>query len=255
MVALPDALILGIIQGITEWLPVSSSGHLVLAQQYLGLRVPVLFDVLLHLATLIVIFLVFRKDILEILGALCRRDFKSEEGRLFLFIVLGSVPAALIGFTFRDALAAMFQSTLTVGAALLVTGFILFSSGFARPGKGLTWKNSLIVGVFQGLAIIPGISRSGATIGSGLLSGVGRERIVRFSFLLSVPAIIGATLFLLDDISLIDPAPMAAGMLASILVGYFSLKLVIKTVLNRRFHLFAIYCWAAGAAVIALSLA
>lgn len=253
MLTLPDALALGLIQGMTEWLPVSSSGHLVLAQEYLGLGVPVLFDALLHVATLSVIFLVFRRDVLGILKALRRRDLGSEEGRLALYILAGSVPAALAGFAFRGLLEPLFTSTLAVGSALIITGFVLFSVRFARPGRDLALGSSLLVGIAQGFAIIPGISRSGATIGTGLLSGVDREKAVRFSFLLSVPAIAGAALFLLDEISLIEPGPALAGMLASALVGYFSLKLVIKTVLNRRFHLFALYCWTLGGFVLALS--
>ncbi len=254
MVMLPDAILLGIIQGITEWLPVSSSGHLALVQHYMGIHIPVLFDVLLHMATLIVILTVFRSDIMNIARAVIRKDFRSEDGRLFLFILAGSAPTGLIGFAFQGFFESQFANTAAVGAGLLVTGIILIMTRFSSQGKSIGWGKSLVVGAAQGIAIMPGISRSGATIGTGLLLGIDREKIIRFSFLLSVPAVLGATLFLLNDITCIEPVPMIAGMLASVAVGYLSLKMVIRLVLQKRFYLFAAYCWLAGGFVIIASL-
>jgi undecaprenyl-diphosphatase len=163
-----DIVILAVIQGITEWLPISSSGHLVLAQAWLGLAPPVIFDVLLHLGTLGVILAVFWEDIKDILGAVLKGDFQSPEGRLALFIVIGSVPTALIGYLFNDLLKSLYQDVRVVGAALLVTGTLLFLCRDVRKRGDLTPLKSIIIGTVQGIAIIPGISRSGSTIAAGI---------------------------------------------------------------------------------------
>ncbi len=255
MVALAEALLLGVIQGITEWLPVSSSGHLAAAQVLLGIRASVFFDVMLHAATLAVVSVVFRREILSIIRALSRRDFSSPDGRMALFILAGSVPTAAIGFLFRSAFEAMFSNLFSVGLMLISTGFALFASRFSRPGGELDFRRSLLVGAAQGVAIAPGASRSGLTISAALLSGVERETAVRYSFLLMIPAVLGAMIVQAGSAEF-QPglAPVAAGMLASALVGYASLKLLIRIVVRKRFWLFSFYCWIAGAVLIALSL-
>lgn len=254
MIDFLQAVILGVLQGITEWLPISSSGHLVVAQQAFGLQVPVLFDVVLHLGTLLVVFLVFYRDIWGILKALGRGDFKSPEGRLFLFIVAGSIPTAIIGFAFHNVLISFFTNLMVVGTALLATGCVLIATRWASPARGMDYKRSVLVGIAQGIAIIPGMSRSGLTIGSGLLAGVKREAAVRFSFLLSIPAVLGALAFEAGDLALTAgyAFPMAAGFIVSVLVGYVFLRLLIRLVMQKRFHWFAVYCWAAGAVILAL---
>jgi undecaprenyl-diphosphatase len=254
MASVIETVILGIIQGLTEWLPVSSSGHLSVAKELLGLQPPVVFYVLLHLGTLIVVVVYFRRDVLEILEALARRDLKSDDGRLGLFIVLGSIPTAVIGYAFRDFFKSFFDNLVVVGVGLLATGFLLFLSERRKGERALNWLDSLLIGIAQGIAIIPGVSRSGATISTGLLRRINREIAFKFSFLLSIPAVLGATVEESGDLGLLigEEALVAVvlGVAVSMIVGYMSLRLLQKVVLKQRFHWFAFYCWAAGAIII-----
>lgn len=255
MLTILQAVILGLVQGITEWLPVSSSGHLVIVQQFFGLQVPVFFDVLLHLGTLAVICIVFWKDIVGLIKAALRRDFKSEYGRLFVFILLGSIPTALIGIIFHELLVSFFSNLLVVGIALIATGTLLFFCERRGGNEELTHKDSLLIGLAQGLAIIPGISRSGSTIGTGLLRGIDRDKLIRFSFLLSIPAVIGAALFEARNVawSGIDWLPVLVGVVVSAIVGYCSLKLLLKFIKEQRLRWFSYYCWAVGVGLILLT--
>jgi len=164
MVTILDALLLGIVQGITEWLPISSSGHLVILQQLLGIEQPIVFSVMLHVGTLLVVIAVFWRDIVKILRAVSKLDFKSNDGRFALLIILGSIPTAVIGYLFHDVFAAMFSSLLAVAVALLATGIVLFISERNIGKKNINAKDSILVGIVQAFAIIPGISRSGFTI-------------------------------------------------------------------------------------------
>lgn len=254
MVDIFSATVLGVVQGITEWLPISSSGHLAISQKVFGLGGGVALDVALHMATLVVLFLVFYRDIINILKAIYRRDFGSRDGKLALFIIIGSIPTGIIGFVFHDMFASFFENMLVVGIALLLTGIVLFMSRIGVKEGSLGYKNSILIGIVQGISIIPGMSRSGLTIGTGLLSGVNREDIIRFSFLLSIPAVIGAALYEAPSIVSIDLMPLFVGMLVSILVGYLSLRAVIGIVRQGRFHLFSLYCWAMGITVLYLAL-
>jgi len=248
MLTFLQAVILGIVQGITEWLPISSSGHLVIFQQFFGLDVPVFFDILLHVGILGVVFVFFRKDILKLIKAIIHRDFQSEYGRLFIFIFFGSIPTAIIGLVFHKLLISFFSNILVVGIALIATGTFLFFCERREDKKELTIQESLLIGLAQGLAIIPGISRSGSTIGIGLLRGINRDKLVRFSFLLSVPAIFGAGLFESRNIvfSQIEWFPFLSGMIVSGIVGYFSLKFLIRFIKERKLKWFSYYCWIVG---------
>ena len=255
MVSLIEAVVLGVVQGITEWLPVSSSGHLVIFQTLFSIQASVAFDVMLHLATLFVIFLVFWKEIASVTKAFFKRDFSSPEGKLALFVILGSIPTGIVGFLFYGFFASLFTNLTAVGVALLVTGFILFATRFTVKPRGLGYKNALLVGLAQGLALIPGISRSGITIGTGLLSGVKREEAVRYSFLLFIPAVIGAALYQAPGAVMNESLmPMIAGMAAAVIVGFVSLKALIRLVMKKRFWMFSIYCWIAGLIVLVLGL-
>jgi undecaprenyl-diphosphatase len=251
MVSFVETAILGLIQGLTEWLPVSSSGHLAIVREFFGWQSSVFLYVLLHLGTLAVVVIFFRKDILGILQAIVKRDFESKEGRLGLFIVVGSVPTGVIGFVFKGLFETFFDNMLVVGLALLVTGFLLYFSGRRESKKALTYMDSFLVGIAQGIAIIPGISRSGATIATGLLRGVERGQAFMFSFLLSIPAIIGAAFAESGGPPLLvsgaDTAAVVVGVATSMAVGYLSLKALQKILLKGKFHWFAPYCWAAGA--------
>jgi undecaprenyl-diphosphatase len=252
MVTLIEIFILAVVQGLTEWLPISSSGHLVITQKALGLNLPLIYSVMLHLGTLIVVLTAFRKDILEIIKAVAKRDFQTQQGKLALFIVIGSIPTAIIGLVFHDFLESLFSNLPAVGAALLITGIILFLSEKRIGNKKMNTTDSLLIGLAQAIAIIPGISRSGATISTALLRKIDKKTAFKYSFLLSAPAIAGATIIESKQLALgnIDPIPLLLGTIISMIVGYFSLKLLQKIVMNEKIHLFAYYCWAAGATII-----
>jgi len=250
-------IILGIIQGLTEWLPISSTGHLKLTEQFLDLKVPILFDVILHIGTLIVILFFFRKDIKHILSAFARFDFKTEDGKLIPLIIVGTIPTALIGLIFGKQIESTFQTTLPIATAFIICGLILYSTK-ARKEKAdnISYLAAIIIGVAQGIAIIPGISRSGATIAAALLLGIKREKAFKFSFLLSIPAIIGAlglTLYTqFEELIAVGLGwtEIFAGVTVTMLVGYFALKILWKILLKEKFHFFAFYCWLLGVILI-----
>jgi len=245
-----ETIILGIIQGLTEWLPISSTGHLKLAEHFLGLPVPILFDITLHIGTLVVILLFFRKEVKGAISALLRFDFKTENGKLVPLIIVGTIPTALIGLVFGDIIENIFQNPLPIAMAFILCGIILYST---KAGKEKTdtinYSKALMIGVAQGIAIIPGISRSGATIAFALLLGIRREKAFKFSFLLSVPAILGAFgLKLYKEASLLASAGYSwmeflIGAVVAMVVGYFALKLLWKVIAVQKLYFFAFYCW------------
>ena len=256
-----NTIILGIIQGVAEWLPISSTGHLRLVEHFLGLHLPILFDVALHIGTLIVIFVFFRRDIKNILSALVHLDFKSESGHLIPLILVGTIPTALIGLAFSDVIESTFRQVLPIAAALLVCGGMLYSSKIAREGTDtISYPTALIFGVAQGIAIIPGISRSGTTIAIALLLGLKREKAFKFSFLLSIPAVIGALglTFYREHAALALAGfglnEILVGAAIAMLVGYAALNLLHRIIENKKLHLFAFYCWGLGASLVVLSL-
>jgi len=263
MLNIIQAVFLGVVQGITEWLPVSSSGHLAIVQHYMGangrgLQVPVAFDVLLHFATLLVLLVFIRKEVIEILAAAVRRDFGSPSGRMFIFIIIAGIPTAIIGLTFRQAFGSMFTNMAAVGGALIVTGAILLLSryGYGRGdgsvNRKLGYGIAFLIGAAQGIAVAPGISRSGATIGIGLFAGLKREQAIRFSLLLAMPTIIAATLLEAENLAMsgIGMPALAAGFATSLVAGYISLRLLIKLVMQKKFSWFAVYCFVVGALLI-----
>ncbi len=268
-----QAIILGIIQGLTEFLPVSSSGHLVIFQFLFGLTEPALsFDISVHIGTLLAVAVVFRKDILAIIVSGVRFlksifqktviDKKPKDDpdlKLLLFIIIGSVPTAIIGLLFHKIADQLFSSTMLVGIMLMVTGMILWFAGRLRENNGrnkeITIAKALIIGVVQGLAVIPGISRSGSTIAAGLFIGLSRETSARYSFLLSMPAILGAAVLSfagLPVVSTISYTAMLIGSFTSFIVGYFALRLLLYFVKKGRLHIFAPYCLLAGIVAITL---
>ena len=251
MLTLIEVFILAVIQGLTEWLPVSSSGHLVITQKVLGLNLPLIYSVMLHVGTLIVVLVVFWKDIAEIIKALVKRDFETEEGKLALFIAVGSVPIAIIGFVFYDLLKSLFSNLLAVGLALLITGWVLFFSEKRIGNRKMGILDSLLIGLAQGVTIIPGVSRSGVTVATGLLRRVDKAIAFKYSFLLSVPAVLGATVMESRELVVgnVDMVPLFLGAIISMIVGYVSLKLLQKIVMKEKFHLFAYYCWTVGLAI------
>jgi undecaprenyl-diphosphatase len=271
-----EAIILGIIQGLTEFLPVSSSGHLVLFQKLFGLKeAELFFDVCVHLGTLLAVVVVFRQEITNIVAAMIRLFAKTGPSqtirqrmesdadlKMALLIVIGTIPTALLGFLFRGIADRLFASALIVGMMLIITGLLLWltrwaTTDFARTGAPrLTSGKAFAIGIIQGLAIIPGISRSGSTISIGMLLGIHRELAARYSFLLCIPAIIGAGLLSLKEgLSRPDSAIYVSllGAVTAAVVGYGALRSLLHVVKNGRLHWFAPYCWLAGVLAIIFS--
>jgi len=264
-ITFPESIVLGVLQGLTEFLPVSSSGHLVLMQAFMGIGGPVIFfDVLLHVGTLAAVLLVFRKEIAEIIresaaavtGSQKKPVSELPHARFMLMIILGSVPAGVIGILFEDVFEELFSSPLSVGFFLLVTGALLFRTRSLGEGVKtvgmITPSAALLIGLAQAMAITPGISRSGATIAVALFLGLERETAVKFSFLLSVPAIAGAMFlksFSVQEIS-IAAANYTAGFISAFVVGLAALIWLIRLVKKGKLDYFAYYCWGVGVLVI-----
>ena len=265
-----EAVLLGILQGLTEFLPISSSGHLVLAQTFLGLKDPlVFFDVMLHVGTLAAVLVVYRDAIWKLitggLSTLTDTQFwrkpgstfnTSTELRFVWLILLGSIPTGLIAVLFKTELESFFHEVRLVSVMLILTGIILqlprlrkqeVDNAGTPTGKLRTWHAPLI-GIAQGCAITPGISRSGTTISLALFLGIPAKTAAEYSFLLSIPAILGAVVLKSRDIeeTTIPFYIVGAGMLAAFIVGYIALRFLL-VVLNRgKFSLFSYYCIALG---------
>jgi undecaprenyl-diphosphatase len=258
-----ESIMLGAIQGLTEFLPVSSSGHLVLFQKILGISAPVLFfDTLLHGGTLIAVLVVLRDDIWAIL--------KRPIQPLSAYLVLGTLPAVAVALIFDDAVEAAFESGAFLGFAFLITAVFLALAEILskrtrvpRQKGHMTWLDSLIIGVFQAIAIVPGVSRSGSTLSASLARGLDRDFAARFSFLLSIPAILGALVLQIRDLA--DPAeaagpgelgvvPLIAGTLSAAVVGFFAIRVMLRLVRERSLWGFAVYTGLLGLVVLMVQL-
>ena len=256
-----QAIILGIIQGLTEWLPISSTGHLKIAEHLFGLATPLLFEILLHSGTLIVVLFFFRKDVKNILLALVYLDFKSESGKLIPLIVVGTIPTAIIGYIFVEYFETTFNEILPIGITFIIGATLLYLSKKGQEKTdNITYLTALLIGTVQGIATFHGLSRSGATISVALLLGLKREKAFKFSFLLSIPAILGAlTLTFYKERAMLATTgigwtELSVGVAVTIIVGYFALKLLWKLIATRKFHYFAFYTWLLGTALIILAL-
>jgi len=251
-----QALVLGIIQGITEFLPISSSGHLVLAQHLFSLKDDnLLFDTIVHAGTALSILVVFRRDITTLIGQLFSRQQteRMAGGHVVLTLVIGTIPAAVAGILFKDFFESLFSTPRTVGYTLLVTALLLFFSAKNRTTlKRVTLLTAVIIGCAQALAIVPGISRSGSTIAVALLIGINRDEAGRFSFLLALPAILGAMVLQMPDISESNLSIVVGltGFIVSFLTGLASCIALLHFVKKGKLHYFGFYCVAAGAATL-----
>ena len=265
-----EAVILGILQGVTEFLPVSSSGHLALMQHFLGLREPqIFFDVMLHLGTLGAVIIAYKQSIRELASAslsavtnlrFYRRPIFTINGstdlKLIWFILLGSVPTGAIAIAFKQQLEALFVKPTVVALMLITTGVILqlprLRRNTVQEGCSVRFWHSPLIGIVQGLAITPGISRSGATISFALLLGISPKQAARYSFLLSIPAILGAVLLKLQDVESISVNPMVVvvGTFTSFLVGYIALRVLLALLDRGKFSRFSYYCFALGTGVL-----
>ena len=238
-----DAILLGIIQGVTEFLPISSSGHLVIGNYFLGIENNnILFEVFVHLGTLFAIFYFYKKDIHQILKGIINKE-KESLNYLFL-IVTATIPAIFTGLLFNNQIKNLYHIEW-VSIFFIITGVVLFLSNFSRektPTINIIF--ALIIGASQAIAILPGISRSGITIGVALLLGVYRKEAAKFSFFMAIPIILGAVfleLVNLDNINFLQIYNLCAGFLTSAIIGYFSISLLIKLIDKLHFWKFSIY--------------
>lgn len=260
-----QAIIIGLVQGLTEFLPVSSSAHLIFAQQFLGVTEPSLaFDVLLHLGTLVAVVGYFFKDIMRMIIAffksltdIVKGRFKSEIKRdpykkLAWFTILATIPVGIAGIVFDDLVESLFTGITLPAFFLLITGCLLFASQRMNTGKinidEINWKEALILGCGQACALLPGLSRSGTTIATGLLLDLDKEFAAKFSFILSIPAILGATVIQLKDVSItnVELTAWIAGFAIAAISGYLAIKFLLKLIKERSLDVFAYYCWIIG---------
>jgi undecaprenyl-diphosphatase len=270
-----QAIVLGIVQGLTEWLPISSSGHLALVQLAMDLEIPIFYDVILHIGTLAGVFAIYRRDIAGILrstvafgeGSSKRKSIEEEvakypQGRRMLWlIILGTIPTGIIGLAFRSFFESSFYDPVSIAVGFIITGALVLVTGLLKSGqKKLGSADAILIGIGQGISIFSSISRSGATLSAGLFRGVEREQLVRYSFLLSIPAILGAAaidVVAMDEqqkaqLASIDAESYIAGAVVSAAVGYASIRMLIKLVIKGKFYLFAFYCFAIGVATLLL---
>lgn len=245
-----DGIILGIIQGLSEFLPISSSGHLVIAEALLGVKQSgVQFEVLVHLATLLAVVVYFRAKLITIATGFFRPDGKMERNYVWC-LAIGTIPAVFAGLLLKDFFEAKFGDPLTTSCMLIVTGGILFATRLVSKGTGgITLGKSLLIGIGQAVAILPGISRSGSTIATGLFTGIKPAEAAEFSFLLSIPVILGAAVLELRHLTSIPAdlvVPYLAAAVCAFAFGLLAVHLVLEAVRKAKLIYFAIYCVAAG---------
>ena len=263
-----QALILGLVQGLTEFLPVSSSGHLVIFRELLGAEAPqdLVFEITVHVATALATIVIFRKQIIDLLQGLFKFKYNSQT-EFILKLVVSMIPVAIVGFFFKDKVEELFSSLLVVGCALIVTALLLYfsdkagspvKSGMTENNEDITWGQALVMGLGQAMAVVPGLSRSGTTISAGLLSGASRNKVAEFSFLMVLVPILGEAF--LDLVggdaaaSSIETLPLAIGFIAAFVSGLFACKAMIALVKKAGLKWFALYCAIVGLIVIISSL-
>ena len=263
-----EAVILGLVQGLAEFLPISSSGHLALLQKIFGVEGDkvLLFAVLLHVGTLVSVFVIYWKDIWELLVELVVtiKDLCTGKGlrlserpvrKLGIMIIVATIPTAMIGLLFNDFFEGLYTSMISVGVGFLITGVIMYvAEKMSAANKGIekmNFRNAIFVGVLQGIAIYPGISRSGSTLVGGLITGLKRDFAVKFAFLISIPSILGSVVLELPDAikAGTDPTllgPIAAGVVVAAISGFFAIKTMIRIVSNKKLSYFSYYVWVLG---------
>ena len=236
-----EAIIIAIIQGLTEWIPVSSSGHLVLTEKLLNYQASLIFDVALHFGTLMAVFVYFGKDVTNILEDLLKLKFHTQNAKLGIFLIIATIPAALVGFFLRNQ--NIFNNLTITTLGFSITGILLIiaSLNLKIPKSKLNPKNSLLIGISQIFALFPGISRSGTTISLGLLSGLKEKTALKFSFLMSIPIIFGANILVMGNQTL--PSELIWATLVSFIVGLITLHLLYTKILTSKTNLryFGIY--------------
>ena len=270
-----EAVILGLVQGLAEFLPISSSGHLALLQQWFGIdeNKVLLFAVLLHVGTLISVFVVYWKDIWELIVELCLtiRDLVTGKGlrleerpvrKLGVMIIVATSPTAIIGLLFNDLFDKLYTSVLPIGIGLIITGFLLIlaerTGNSSRGIDRMNFRNALFIGTVQGIAICPGISRSGSTLFGSLICNLDRKFAVKFVFLISIPSILGSAIMEAPDaieagMDMAQLGPVIVGMAVAAISGLIAIKTMIKIVSDKKLSYFSYYVWVLGAIVVLYS--
>ena len=271
-----QAVILGLVQGLAEFLPISSSGHLAILENFFGIKEDsiLFFAVMLHFGTLLSVFVVFWKDIVELFKELILtiKDLIGHKGlrlderpirKLGVMIIVSCIPTAIIGFAFGDIFEGIYSKPVLIGVMFIITGLLLLAAetwgGGNRNINNLNYRNSIFIGIVQGLAIIPGISRSGSTLFASLLCKLDREFAVKFVFLISIPTILGSFILELPDglkegVTGQMWGPVIVGMLVAFLSGLFAVKVMLKVVAKKKLKYFSIYLFVLAAAVIIYSI-
>ncbi|MGY8949275.1 MAG: undecaprenyl-diphosphatase UppP [Flavobacteriales bacterium] len=258
-----EAFLLGVVQGLTEFLPISSSGHIEISKVILGSSFDknegLLFTIILHFATALSTMFIFRKDIINIFKGLLTKKW-NESKKFSLSILISMIPAVFIGLLYEDFINSLFNGNLILVAAMLyITGLLLFLSDFLKlKKKEITYKNSFIIGLAQAIAILPGISRSGATIATSVIMGIDREKAARFSFIMVIPLIFGSMFksmidydFNFESFNIIS---LLIGFISAFITGLFACKWMIRLVKSSKLYYFSIYCWIVGSIIVAYSL-
>lgn len=270
-----EAVILGLVQGLAEFLPISSSGHLALLQQWFGIdeNKVLLFAVLLHVGTLISVFVVYWKDIWELIVELCLtiRDLVTGKGlrleerpvrKLGVMIIVATIPTAIIGLLFNDLFDKLYTSVLPIGIGLIITGFLLIlaerTGNSSRGIDRMNFRNALFIGTVQGIAICPGISRSGSTLFGSLICNLDRKFAVKFVFLISIPSILGSAIMeapgaIEAGMDMAQLGPVIVGMAVAAISGLIAIKTMIKIVSDKKLSYFSYYVWVLGAIVVLYS--
>lgn len=269
-----EALILGLVQGLAEFLPISSSGHLAILENFFEIDVDKVlpFAVLLHLGTLCSVFFVYWKDIVELIQELGKTILDLVKGkglrldsspmrRMGAMIIVATIPTGIIGILFNDIFTAMYLSLAWVALGLFITGFLLFGAEkrsrhrkISHGEEGIKVSHALLVGVFQGIAIWPGISRSGSTLVGGLLSGLDRNLAIKFAFLISIPSILGSVVLeapsaFQEGMSMSLIGPVLLGVFVAALSGILAIKTMLKVVAGKKLYIFSYYVWAVAIAL------
>lgn len=271
MIDIFQAIIFGVVQGLTEWLPISSSGHLAILQLAMGLKVPIFFDLILHIGSLTGIFAIYRRDIISIISsiftlfklylhfgnqqAVRRYSTKESDRELIKLLILGMLPTGAMGILFKSFFEYSFYDTNAIVLGFMVTGILVLVTKFLKTGdKKLGNADALLIGMGQGLSIFSSISRSGTTLSIGMFRGLRKDSLIKYSFLLSIPAILGASILdiagankeAIAQMFTIPITSYAVGALLSAIVGFVSIKFLIRVINNESFYLFSFYCFGIG---------
>jgi undecaprenyl-diphosphatase len=256
-----QSVALAIVQGITEFLPISSSGHLVIFQKIFGLiEPPIAFDIIIHLGTVFAILFFLRHSIQKLISGIIleiKRKKCGENCRLIMLLIIASIPVVIVGFLLKDKIDQIFNSLYLVGVSFLITSIILFLTYLVKQQKKdisqITKKDALFIGLFQALSILPGVSRSGSTISAGIFRKINKEDCFTFSFLLGIIAILGGTMLQVPKIanfSRMEIVQSIIGLFVSTVVGYFALKILKSIIIKGKFYYFGFYCFILGMVIL-----